>query len=203
MDAMLDLVTDELVVLRADAPRAVDLKAHGWVAIAHSWGAGLSVENVDRVTLLGLIERIRPTIAVRGIGNEHVDAILSLDAATAADYPGSVATRHEPLTRHRATPSPVRRATGAFGPDGELIAMTFVDIAGQRAEIDFTVVGPNWRGRGIGTAVKAASVLNLIDAGIQRIRTGGSAENPSILAANAALGFVIDEHWVTLSPPAR
>jgi hypothetical protein len=33
-----------------------------------------------------------------------------------------------------------------------------------------------------------------------RIRTGGSADNAPIMAANATLGFVIDEHWVTLQP---
>lgn len=79
--------------------------------------------------------------------------------------------------------------------------MTFVDLDGERAEIDFTVVAADRRGRGLGTAVKSAAVLALIDAGVRFVRTGGSAENAAIRSINDALGFVIDEHWVTLAPP--
>jgi hypothetical protein len=37
--------------------------------------------------------------------------------------------------------------------------------------------------------------------GVTVVRTGGSDENRGILAANASLGFEVDEHWLTLSAP--
>lgn len=66
--------------------------------------------------------------------------------------------------------------------------------------MDFTVVAPQYRGMGLATAVKAASVLDLLDAGVTVFRTGGATENRAILASNQALGFVVDEEWVTLKP---
>lgn len=53
---------------------------------------------------------------------------------------------------------------------------------------------------GLATAVEAASVLDLLGRGVTTIRTGGSADNPAIIAANRAVGFLVDEHWVTVRP---
>ena len=64
------------------------------------------------------------------------------------------------------------------------------------------MVARDRRGLGLATAVKAASVLVLVDDdGVAVVRTGGSADNPAILAANDALGFVVDEEWLTLEGP--
>jgi hypothetical protein len=52
-------------------------------------------------------------------------------------------------------------------------------------------------------AIKALSLLVLRDRGIRSIRTGGSADNTAIIAANITLGFAIDEEWVTLQQTAR
>ncbi|MDM7888024.1 GNAT family N-acetyltransferase [Curtobacterium sp. RHCJP20] len=118
----------------------------------------------------------------------------------ADDYPGGVAPRHEQLDNDAATPTAGRRASGAFAADGSLVAMTSVEVDGADAETDFTVVHPSHRGRGIGTALKVWSVLALQREGVRRFRTGGSAENVAIQRANAVLGYVQDEEWVTLAP---
>jgi hypothetical protein len=60
------------------------------------------------------------------------------------------------------------------------------------------VAWPGW-----GTGLKAASVLALLDDGVESVRTGGSADNHAIMRANHAMGFTIDEHWVTLVAPSR
>lgn len=202
------------MVLRAEDPRVSELDAAGWRVSTRSFGARLDAERVDSARLAALIERVNALAAIRELGASDVDTILPLDVATLADYPGSVATRHLPLSRERALVTPTRRAFGAITPSEDLVAMTFIDLDGRRAETDFTVVAPRWRGRGLGTAVKAASVLALLEtdgatardtntgANIRQFRTGGSADNPAIIAANAALGYVIDEHWLTLTPPA-
>jgi predicted GNAT family acetyltransferase len=126
---------------------------------------------------------------------------LALDAATAGDYPGSVATAHKALTAQTATPPARRRGFGIFDSDGQLVAMTFLDIDGHRADVDFTVVSRDRRRQGLAAAVKAASLLSLEREGATLVRTGGSDENHAILVANRSLGFRVDEHWVTMTAP--
>jgi RimJ/RimL family protein N-acetyltransferase len=53
----------------------------------------------------------------------------------------------------------------------------------------------SFRGRGVGQAVKAASILTLLDAGITSFSTGGAAANARSIAANEALGYRLTERW--------
>ncbi|MDN3480132.1 acetyltransferase [Curtobacterium sp. APC 4022] len=186
----------ETIVLPAQSPRRTELEALGWAVVARSFGAQLDAERIDEQRLRALA--VGAPGSVRALAAADVDAVLALDRATIGDYPGSVATQHEPLDRDGATPSAARRAFGAFRTDGGLVAMTFVSVDGAEAETDFTVVDRAQRGRGLGVAVKAASVLELSAAGVTRFRTGGSADNAAIQRANVALGYVRDEEWVTL-----
>lgn len=191
------------VVLPADSPRRADLEAVGWTVAFRSWGAGLDADDVDPDALGRLVRRPGEGITVRELGPDDVEDVLALDSATAEDYPGGAATRHDPLDHSRAEPTDRRRAFGALTAAGELAAMTFVDIDRQHAETDFTVVRRDWRGRGLGAAVKAASVLALVGDGTRTLRTGGSADNPASIATNTAVGYTIDEQWVTLVAPGR
>lgn len=186
-----------MVVVRSDDPERARLEASGWRVVAESWAAALVLDHeaLDRLRAIGVPE----DIAVRELDAADVPAILALDAATARDYPGDVATAHPPLDDVRATPTPARRAFGAFDA-ATLVALGFVDVCGESAEIDFTVVAASHRRRGIATALKAASLLRLAADGVRVVRTGGSADNPGIAAANRRLGFVVDERWVTLRP---
>ncbi len=192
-----DQSVGETIVLLANDLQQEELERAGWHVSARSFGAQLDVDRIDSEGLARLVTRAGP--AIRELRADDVDAILTLDAATSGDYPGGVATRHDPLTPHSAAASDSRRAFGAFLADGELVAMTFVDVHGATAETDFTVVHPDWRRRGVATAVKAASILALSSEAVTRFRTGGSADNAAILRANATLGYVRDEEWVTLT----
>ncbi|WP_144712245.1 GNAT family N-acetyltransferase [Curtobacterium pusillum] len=190
----------ETIVLLATAPERAALEAQGWSVTARSFGAQLDADRIDRPRLRALVDRVAEVGTPRALDSDDVAAVLELDALTARDYPGSVATQHEPLDRGTATPSASRPAFGLLTAQGELVAMTYVDVDGPLAETAFTVVHPAWRGRGLAPAVKAWSVLALADAGTTRFRTGGSAENAAIRSANAAVGYVVDEEWVTLEP---
>ena len=107
--------------------------------------------------------------------------ILALDGATRSDYPGGIATSHAPLTKTTATPTSTRNGWGSFARD-ELVGMTWcdADLEQQSAEIDFTVVAPHWRKKGIAKAMKAAMLLALAATGITTVRTGGSLRNTAI-----------------------
>ena len=168
---------------------------------ARSWGACLDASTVDRPRLESLSRRAIALGSVRELTPADAEAILRLDASTRLAYPGGIATAHSPLTLATATVSTHRRAFGVER-DGDLIAMSFVDLHPDHAETDFTVVAREWRGRGLGQAIKAASVLALLDGGVTRFRTGGSAENAASIASNRAVSYVLDEEWLTFVPPA-
>ncbi|PPF86745.1 acetyltransferase [Clavibacter michiganensis] len=195
----------EPVIVRSDDPRAAELLAAGRIVTARSWGAQLDAADVDPARLRTLVDRVAGSAVLRELGPDDVGAILALDAATLDDYPGGPATRHVDLTSDSArVPAPGRRGYGAFDASGALLAMTFVDLdpSGRAAETDVTVVDAAHRGRGLGTAVKAASLRALLEVGVTAFRTGGSSENAAIVAAGASLGYRVDEEWLTLEAPA-
>lgn len=184
-------------MLRADDQRVPGLIETGWRITARSWAAQLDADRADRAALRRLVERVAP-IVLGELGDVDLPAVLALDAATVTDYPGSVATQHEALTRSSAALSPTRRGFGAWTPSGDLVGTTYVDVDVDTVETSFTVVARDHRGRGVATALKAASVLALLDEHVVRFRTGGSDDNPAIITAGAAVGYVRDEEWVTL-----
>ncbi|WP_418275122.1 GNAT family N-acetyltransferase [Isoptericola jiangsuensis] len=186
-------------VVRDDDPRREALEAAGWTVVATSFGAELTAHGADVVRLRGLVGAVAP-LEVRPLDEGDVEAVLDLDARTAEDYPGGPATAHTPLTRSTASARGARRSFGAFD-DGVLVAMTIVDRDGDVVETDRTVVAPSHRRRGLASAVKAASVLAMLDDGARRFRTGGSADNTGILAASARSGYVVDERWLTYAAP--
>ncbi|WP_062518148.1 hypothetical protein [Demequina gelatinilytica] len=189
-----------MVVLREDDARVASRLADGWVMVARSWAAQLEAERGDLAALRVAADAARACGDLRELARGDVPAVLALDAATVGDYPGGPATAHAPLTAARAAVSGVRRAWGVVGDGGRVLAMTYVDVDGDRAETDFTVVARDARGRGLATAVKAASLLGLLRDGVVVFRTGGSANNAAILAASLACGYRVDERWVTLAP---
>ncbi|MCS5715568.1 acetyltransferase [Herbiconiux sp. CPCC 205716] len=189
-------------VMRADSPERAGLEGRGWVVVARSWGAGLVIDERMRDRLRERVRDVHP-LALRELGPGDVDAVLALDRETLDDYPGDVATAHDALTVESATPAPAHRGWGVFAAPG-LVAMSFLSLgalACDATETDFTVVDGTWRDRGLGAAVKAASVLALADEGRRMFRTGGSFDNPASIAANRAVGYRLDEEWLTLAPP--
>ncbi|MFW8745206.1 GNAT family N-acetyltransferase, partial [Mesorhizobium japonicum] len=120
------------------------------------------------------------------------------------DYPRSPATPHRALDR-AAVGALRERGTRFVGAveDGDVVAVTALRLEGTRAETEFTAVDREHRRRGFAVAVKARAMLDAIEDGATRFGTGGSALNAGSLRMNSACGYVVDEHWVSLEPPAR
>ena len=190
-------------ILRAEDPEVAELCSSEWEITARSFGAVLHAKDIRPSELMGFLLGVQP-IEIRELLASDSPAILELDHLTESDYPGGVATAHTPLDTETSVATLEHPGFGAFAEDGRLIGMTFVDVEATPAvaDTDFTVVVPEYRGRHIATALKAASLLTLTERGIQVFRTGGSADNTAILSADARLGYTIDEHWVTLERPA-
>lgn len=197
-------------ILPADHPDVATLTAEGWTVAQESWAAQVDATDEARRCWEEAAVVVLELGAFRPLTVDDVPAALALDAATVADYPGGPATAHAPMTAESARPTGARRAFGLFAADGVLTAQTYLDVEGPRADVDFTVVRADLRGHGLGTALKAASMLALAfptspDDGpspaVTVFRTGGAAENAAILRTAERLGFVVDERWLTLAAP--
>lgn len=201
-------------VLRSDDPRCAELESQGWALVATSWGARLRVTPDLLRRLETVASAARGTgVEIRELTIEEAADVLRLDELTAADYPGGVATSHEPLDGAGARALFARgRVFGARYAD-TLLAVTVTEGGGpegdgregdgrrSRVETGFTAVHPDHRGRGLATAVKAASVLAHAAEGATLFGTGGSSANAASLAMNRSVGYEITETWHTYSPP--
>lgn len=186
------------VVLRSDDPRCAELEAAGWRVVATSWGARLQVSPALLPRLASLVDRaVGSGAVVRELGAPDATAVLGLDAATAPGYPGGVATSHEPLDEAGARALFARGRVFGVEYAGALVAVTVTQDVGDRVETEFTAVHPDHRGRGLATAVKAASVLAHAADGASLFGTGGAAVNAASLAMNRAVGYEITETWHT------
>ncbi|MGC4936530.1 GNAT family N-acetyltransferase [Kribbella sp. DT2] len=190
-------------VVRADDPRCAVLEADGWTVVGESWGARLRSPDPAR---LDQAVRRATGVVVRELGPSYAEALHALEKANEADYPytpatqqvvGSLETMHELWTDGRVF--------GALDGD-QLVGATNIRLVGvgeeQRAETGFTSVLAGYRGRGIGQAVKALSILTLYADGVRVFGTGGAALNAASLGANESLGYVVEERWRSYAPPA-
>lgn len=182
-------------VLRNDDPRCAELEAAGYRLVGESWAARL--RDPDPAFLKQAVLR-SAGVTVRELGPESADAWHALELANEKDYPYTPAT-------HRVV-QPVEELTELWSTgrvfsalDGErLVGATYIGLDG---ETGFTSVLAGYRGRGIGQAVKAASILALYADGVRVFGTGGAALNGASLGANLALGYVIEERWRSYAPP--
>ncbi|WP_159794709.1 GNAT family N-acetyltransferase [Puerhibacterium puerhi] len=199
----------EVRVLRDGDPAVAALSADGWTVAAESWGARLRVT----AAVLGRCAAAVTAATDAGwellvLGPHDAAAVVALDAACAADYPDTAATRHDvpdAAALERDLRSGARWAYGAAAADGRLDAVTVLyPSVGREAamvETDFTVTRAAVRGRGLATAVKAAAVLDLAAQGHELFGTGGAGVNEASRRANEALGYLVTERWLHLLPP--
>ncbi|TDD44573.1 acetyltransferase [Kribbella antibiotica] len=175
-------------------PRCAELEAAGYRVVGESWAAHLSSPDrdlletaVSRVTASGLI--------VRELGAEAAESLHQLEKLNERDYPVTPATERivGELAKTQAL-WPEHRVFGAFDRS-RLVGATVIRSRDGAGDTRFTSVLASYRRRGVGQAVKAASILAFLEIGITRFSTGGAAVNDGSLGANEALGYVVDERW--------
>ncbi|MET9482003.1 GNAT family N-acetyltransferase [Streptomyces sp. NPDC006638] len=87
--------------------------------------------------------------------------------------------------------------TGAVRPVGMTILLPRTDA--NSWHVAFTGTDPDHRGRGVATAVKAASLLYACRAGVESVTTHNDESNEHIIRVNASLGMVPDVGYWTLT----
>ena len=90
-----------------------------------------------------------------------------------------------------ATDQVIGYASLAFDPGSSTVAYH-----------DMTAVRPAWRGRGVATALKAATIAAARDHGLERLYTGNDIDNVPMRAVNARLGYRPLPDWLTMRGPA-
>ncbi|ADB29416.1 hypothetical protein Kfla_0292 [Kribbella flavida DSM 17836] len=184
-------------VVRADDPRCAVLEAAGYTVVGESWAARLR-DPAPALLDHAVRRAVAAGVIVRELGPEYAVALHELETANERDYPYTPATH-----RVVGTVEVVRglwsagRVFGALDSD-RLVGATHIRPDG---ETGFTSVLDGYRGRGIGQAVKAASILALLADGVRVFGTGGAALNGASLGANLALGYVVEERWRSYAPP--
>jgi len=187
--------------VRDDDPRVASLEAAGYQVVGESWAARL--RNPDRGLLTSAVRRATEAgLVIRELDPSYAEAMFDLESTNEKDYPYTPATHHVvgDLARIQALWTDGARIFGAFdGP--ALVAATVMTAMPERAETMFTSVLRAYRGRGIGQAVKAASILAFLAEGFEVFGTGGAGVNEASLGANRALGYVLEERWRSYAPP--
>lgn len=81
--------------------------------------------------------------------------------------------------------------------DARVVAFTFVNVAGERAQHGFTGTVREHRGRGLATVAKRWALRAAAERGVTRVTTSNAEENTSMCAINRKLGFeAIGEHVI-------
>jgi GNAT superfamily N-acetyltransferase len=184
-------------VVREDDPRCAELEAAGYRVVGESWGARLRLSDPPELSVIedAVVRAEAAGIAVRELCAEFSDELFSLEYQNHADYPFTPATAPKP--RDADAIRGLWDGNRIFGAlDGDLlVAATVISQTADRGETQFTSVLSAYRGKGLGKAVKAASILALAEDGVRLFGTGGAAVNEASLGANRALGYTIEERW--------
>ncbi|GAA0572722.1 acetyltransferase [Kribbella sandramycini] len=184
----------DLQIVQDTDPRCAELEAAGYRVVGESWAARLF--DPDRALLESAVTRATASgLTVREVGAESAVALHGLEKINQPDYPYTPATSHVvgEVSDVRALWGE-NRVFGAF--DGSrLVGATVIGHRDGFGDTRFTSVLAAYRRRGVGQAVKAASILAFLDLGVTRFSTGGAAVNDGSIGANQALGYELTERW--------
>jgi RimJ/RimL family protein N-acetyltransferase len=88
-------------------------------------------------------------------------------------------------------------STAVLDEGGSVVAFTYLNVSGERAQHGFTGTVREHRGRGLATAAKRRALRTAAARGVTRITTSNAEENAAIRAINRKLGFEpIGEHVI-------
>lgn len=188
----------DIQIVRAEDPHVGDLEAAGYRLVGESWGARLRLPAVpDLSAVERAVSRAEESgIVIRELTPDDADALYDLELANNADYPFTPATFQAPPEREsiRSLWESGKRVFGALD-GGVLVAAAVGQVVDGIGDNDFASVLRTHRGRGLGTAVAAASIIAFANDGIRVFAAGGAGVNAASLGLVQSLGFQVEEQW--------
>jgi len=200
------MTRSDVIIVREDDPRCTELETEGYEVVGYSWGANLRLDNSSDLAIIDeRVGRVRNEgFTIRELSPDDLAGVGEVEFANVSDYPQFAATRHEMPTLEHLNDM-IHAGVRFWGVllEGKLVAVTSLERKGNRWNTKFPSVLAEHRGRGIGVAVKAASISTLFNEGARWFSTGGAAANEASLGANRALGYVLEPTWRTYSKTHR
>ncbi|MEE8046341.1 MAG: GNAT family N-acetyltransferase [Dehalococcoidia bacterium] len=174
-------------------------ESKGFTIDRHSFRSSITLADFDVSPFENAISELKSegivftTLAELGDTETNRRLYYEADCKAAIDVPGedSVETWEEYYAENFGSED--YRAEGAFiAMDGELmigVAHVWLDKEHDRMGNAFTGVIPEFRGRGIATALKVLTILHAKEVGVSEILTENDSENGPMLAVNGKLGY--------------
>jgi GNAT superfamily N-acetyltransferase len=165
--------------------------------------AGMDRPDVERIAGIELTTLAARPDLVPGI---HRVAERAFRDIPAADEPVVAGTLEEFRVRDVERPGIPAEAfqVALDATDGRVVgyaALQHVPSQADRAWHDMTAVDPDYRGRGIATALKLATIRWAIEAGLVALETGNDELNAPMRAVNARLGYRPTPDEISLRGP--
>lgn len=179
-----------------DAGTAFALR-HGYVVVRRAYQSFLMVADAD----LDLLAMPDPpgvgvvSLAALGDGEQARRMLWEVHERTVPDMPGARTASARPYEQFEKAVLNRRgfRAEGAFLAlaGGEAVGLALVTYQPETNSLNhaFTGVLPQWRGRGVASALKRATIRYARDIGADFLRAGNDSANAPMLAVNERYGY--------------
>ena len=188
----------DIQIIQAEDPRVADLEASGYRLVGESWGARLRLAEPPDLTKIerAVAEADVSGITIRELSVDYAGAVYELELANNADYPFTPATFQPPPEREsiRGLWDSGKRIFGAL--DGDVVVAVVVgQVVDGTGDNDFASVLSTHRGRGLGAAVAAASIVAFAREAVRVFTAGGAGVNAASLGLVRSMGFHVEEQW--------
>lgn len=189
---------DDVVIVRDDDPRCLELEADGYRIVGRFWGARLRLaETPDLTRFERVVAKVEATgIVVQELDASFAKALFDLESANNVDYPFTPATYQPPpvLSEILGFWKNGKRVFGALD-DGRLVGAVVGVVNDGVGDNDFASVLENYRGTGVGGAIAAASIIAFADDGVRTFTAGGAGMDDASLGLVRSMGFTLEEQW--------
>jgi GNAT superfamily N-acetyltransferase len=185
-------------IVMADDPQVAVLEADGYQLVGESWGARLRLSDPPELSVFEeSISRAEASgFSIGELSADYAEPLYQLELANNADYPFTPATFQAPpeLEKIRQLWDSGKRVFGEID-NNLLVAAVVWQIRDGVGDNDFASVLSSHRGRGLGAAVSAASIIAFASEGVRVFCAGGAAVNAASIGLVRSLGFSIEENW--------
>lgn len=168
--------------------------ARGWSLLSHGPLIAVDPRSVQEVSIPAGYRTVPMTEVA-------AEAVYEAVKETVLDEPGP--TRHDDvrldefLREWEEPDTDLESSTAILDSSGNVVAFTFLNVAGERAQHGFTGTRREHRGRGLATAAKQRALRTAAASGVTRVTTSNAEENAAMRAINRNLGFEpIGEHVI-------